>query len=145
MNTAGGKTYEYQETYRTGGIDFDIRPRSRKNGRKKAGLTAGDKKKLIILLLAAGLVCVGIIIAGAYAATVNYTNNQLRDSNAALQGEVESLQIEIQSANNLATIEKKATKEIGMVYPEGQQLVVLSGKTEPDKNFAADLKKSALN
>lgn len=32
-----------------------------------------------------------------------------------------------------------------MVYPEGQQLVVLSGKTEPDKNFAANLKKSALN
>lgn len=143
MNTVG-KMYEYQKAYQTKGIDFDVHASNGKFNRKKAHMTAKDKKKVILLLIVAGMVCIGIIIAGAYAASINYTNNQLRNDNAALQGEVESLQIEMQSANNIATIESKATKELGMVYPEGSQLVVLSGDKEPGGNFAANLKKTAL-
>lgn len=136
---------EYQEEYQVNGIDFDIHVKTGRESRKKTGMTPADKKKTILLLMICGLICIGIIIAGAYAATINYTNNQLRDSNKALQGEVESLQIEIQSANNIATIEKTATSKLGMVYPEGNNLVVLSGKQKPDNNFASNLKKDAFN
>ena len=77
-------------------------------------------------LFVAGIIALGIIIAAAYGAAVNYNNNKLRDSNAALQGEVEMLEIQIQSANNIAEIQSRAEGELGMAYPGVDQLVLLS-------------------
>ncbi|MGI6722410.1 MAG: cell division protein FtsL [Anaerovoracaceae bacterium] len=145
MNTAE-KIYEGQEAYRARqrGIDLDVHP-SRGRQHKKTGITATDKKHVLVMMLVVGLIFIGVIIAGAYAATINYQNNQIEKTNSELQGEVESLHIEIKSANNIANIEQKATKKLGMVYPEGKQLVVVSGNQKPDKNFAGDLKENALN
>ena len=77
-------------------------------------------------LFVAGIIALGIIIAAAYGAAVNYNNTKLRDSNAALQGEVEMLEIQIQSANNIAEIQSRAEGELGMAYPGVDQLVLLS-------------------
>lgn len=99
---------------------------------------------MLLLIVIAGIICVGMIVASAYGAAVNYSNNQLRDENIALQGEVESLQIEIQSANNIASIEKKALAQ-GMIYPEGSQFVVVSSQEKPEDGFASLLKKQAFN
>lgn len=99
------------------------------------------------MVVVCGLIAIGIIIAGAYAAAVNYHNNQLREENAALQSEVESLNIELESAANLANIEKKASSQLGMVYPDGDKLVVIekNPSKQTENNLAANLKKNAFN
>ena len=95
---------------------------------------------MLLLIVVAGIVCLGMIIASAYGASVNYSNNQLRDENIAIRGEVESLEIQIQSANNIASIEKKALAQ-GMIYPEDSQFVVVSSQKKPEDGFASLLKK----
>jgi len=106
--------------------NIDVRPRVTRQQRKKAEMTARDRGRILMALFVAGILALGIIIAAAYGASVNYNNNKLRDSNAALQGEVEMLEIQIQSANNIAEIQSRAEGELGMAYPAADQLVVLS-------------------
>ena len=98
------------------------------------------------MLVAIGIIGIGVIIAGAYAAMVNYHNNELKEQNAALQSEVQSMEIDLESATNLANIEKKASKELVMVYPDGDSLVVIkkSSSASKDTGLAANLKKNAF-
>lgn len=106
---------------------YEVRPRvTTREQRKKAEITAKDRSRILLALFVAGIIALGIIIAAAYGAAVNYNNNKLRDSNAALRGEVEMLEIEIQSANNIAEIQGRAEGELGMVYPSANELVYLS-------------------
>ena len=93
-------------------------------------------------LFVAGLLALGIIVAAAYGASVNYNNNKLRDSNAALKCEVEMLEIEIQSANNIAEIQHRAEDELDMAYPAADQLVVLS-QTASSGTMAQSLRATA--
>lgn len=119
-----------------------------KRGTQKSGvetLSAKDKSHILLAVLLIGMVFIGVIIAGAYAASINYQNNQIRESNQALQSEVQSLHIDLESASNLANIEKRATKDLGMVYPDGDKLVVLSTAKKVDSNLAVKLKKKAFD
>ncbi|MGI6737437.1 MAG: cell division protein FtsL [Anaerovoracaceae bacterium] len=143
MNTAQ-RTYRERDRRRRQGVRVRVRVRHTVPAGSFLRVTAQDQKNLIVLMLLVGLLCIGFIIAGAYAANLNYTNNQLRESNTALQGEVESLQIEIKSSSNIANIEKTARTRLGMVYPDGDALVVLSEADKPGSNFAANLRRSAL-
>ncbi|HPR24632.1 MAG TPA: cell division protein FtsL [Bacillota bacterium] len=135
--------YEQQTNYTKYGFDMKPRASSERPG-NSSGVTVADRKRLMFLVVVAGLICIGIIISSAYAASVAFTNNQLKEQNAALQSEVETLEIKIQSANNIRTIEEKATGELGMVYPEGEQYVVLSGEEKTADDFGSLLKKQAF-
>ena len=115
--------YVYQDRRRR---DYNVRPHVTRQQRKKAEMTARDRSRILLALFVAGMLALGIIIAAAYGASVNYNNNKLRDSNAALKGEVEMLEIQIQSANNIAEIQERAEAELDMLYPAADQLVVLS-------------------
>lgn len=115
--------YRYQDRRRR---EIDVRPRVTRQQRKKAEMTARDRGRILMALFVAGILALGIIIAAAYGAAVNYNNNKLRASNAALKGEVETLEIKIQSANNIAEIQSRAEGELGMAYPGADQLVVLT-------------------
>ena len=115
--------YVYQDRRRR---DYNVRPHVTRQQRKKAERTARDRSRILLALFVAGMLALGIIIAAAYGASVNYNNNKLRDSNAALKGEVEMLEIQIQSANNIAEIQERAEAELDMLYPAADQLVVLS-------------------
>ena len=109
--------------------DVAVRPRVTRQQRKKAEMTARDRGRILMALFVAGIIALGIIIAAAYGAAVNYNNNKLRDSNAALQGEVEMLEIQIQSANNIAEIQSRAEGELGMAYPGVDQLESTVGQS----------------
>ena len=115
--------YVYQDRRRR---DYEVRPHVTRQQRKKAEMTARDRSRILLALFVAGMLALGVIIAAAYGASINYNNNKLRDSNAALKGEVEMLEIQIQSANNIAEIQERAEAELDMLYPAADQLVVLS-------------------
>ena len=140
MQGQAGRQFEYG--YPAGG--YKTRPHTATKRRKK-GLPARDKKMILLAVLLAGLVGLMIIVSAAYAATINYQNNKIKNDIAALEGEVESLQIDIQSSNNIAVIEKAATQKLGMVYAEGDKCVAVKNDKQPEKNFAAKLKEDAFN
>ena len=94
-------------------------------------------------MLIVGLIFVGIVIANAYSATVNYNINDVTRQNAVLQGEIETLSVEINSAKNIGAIEEKATEKLGMVAPSASKSVFLENKDVPKKNLAKALKENA--
>lgn len=132
---------QYEYDFPAGG--YNTRPRTAKRSRNK-GLPAKDKKMILLVILLAGLIGIMVIVSAAYAATINYKNNEIKNEISALEGEVESMQIEIQSANNIAVIEKAAAEKSGMVYAEGDKCVAINSGKQPEKNFAAKLKEDAF-
>lgn len=139
------KWYEYQENYQKYG--FDMKPqRPRRPKRKpKSTITPKDKVRLLVLTIVTGVICIGLIITTAYAASIKYDTNQLIKENNALEAEIENLNVQIYSVNNIEAIEKKATKKLGMKYPSSKKIVYLTEEDMPDKGFAETLRKQAYN
>lgn len=142
---AAEKWYEYQENYQKYGLDMKPKQPKRKPKQKKVMISSKDKARLLMLTVVAGVLCIGLIISTAYAASIKYSINQTIKANAALEAEIEMLNVKIYSTNNIEAIEKKATGELGMVYPKSKQIVHLSKKQTPSSDFAASLKKEAYN
>ena len=65
-----------------------------------------DKKRILTGTVIVGLICIIIVVLTAYSAELRCENNELIDSNEALQGEIDTLNVEIKSANNIEHIEK---------------------------------------
>ena len=141
MQSFVGSQFEYKYGYEQG--MYNTKPAGTRE--KKGGLKASEKKMMLVMVLLAGLIGILIIVSAAYSAQINYNNTQLRNEIATLEGEVQSLQVDIQSANNIAMIEKTATGQLGMVYADGEKCVTIKSAKQPTKNFAAKLKKEAFN
>jgi cell division protein FtsL len=145
---AAEKWYEYQDSYKRYGLDMKPRTAKKENIKSKSSSTrinANDKFRLLILTVFTGVLCVGLILSTAYAASVKYHINTLIKENAVIQGEIENLNVKIESASNIQIVETRAVTELGMVYPNPDQLVFIDGNRETVKDFALVLKEQAYN
>lgn len=140
MSAYAQRQFEYNPAYEG---RYRANPKA-KTGNRNRGISVRSKKKILGMVMLLGLIGLIAITSVAYAASINYSNNKLKEQNAAITGEVEGLKIEIQSANNIADIEKKAKKSPGMIYAEGKKYVVLSSEKRPVNNFASRLKAEAF-
>ena len=145
---AAEQWYEYQDSYKRYGLDMKPRTARKENVRVKTSstcFTQKDKCRMILLTIFVGILCVGLILTTAYAASVKFHVNSIIKENRVIQGEIENLTVQLESANNIQIIETKATVELGMVYPSMDQRVYLDGKKEATKEFALVLKEQAYN
>jgi cell division protein FtsL len=135
--------YEYQGNYSKYG--FDMKPAVSVPKRTVVKTTVIDRRKLMVFILVVGFVFITAIVASAYAASIAYSNNELKSEINMLQGEVDALSIDIESASNVQTIEKRAIEELGMVYPRNDQYIEIAGQEAPGSDFALLLKAAAFN
>lgn len=137
--------YEYQDNYKKYG--FDMKPKNvvTVKEKKKSVITKKDRIAMILLTMLIGAVCVSVIISTAYAASIKYQINNIIKDNAVLTGEIENLTVQINGANNIQTIEQKASTQLGMVYPDPNQFVYLNKTEKPAKDFAVLLMDGAYN
>lgn len=146
---AAEKWYENQVRYQKYGLD--MRPASemeRTQRTKPAGAAAiswKEKAGLMLLIFVIGLLLLGTIATTAYASKIQYDINKLTAQSDALEGEIENLKVEIESAANIRTVEQKATERLGMVYPAAYEMVYLREDGDAGENFAAMLKQQAYN
>ena len=133
---------EYQGSYARYG--FDMKPRVAVQ-KKTVKRTVVDRKRLIAFILVMGLLFTAVIVSSAFAASIAYSNNLLKEDINMLQGEVDALSIQVESATNVQTIERKAIEELGMVYPREDQYVEIAGQEAPGSDFAALLREAAYN
>jgi len=128
--------------------DMELKCNQRKENIKAmnsyTGLNAKDKFRLLLVTAFIGVLCIGVILTTAYAASVKYHVNSMIKENAVIQGEIENLNVKIESASNIQIVESKAT-QLGMVYPTAEQLVFIDGTQAPVKDFAMTLKEQAYN
>lgn len=104
-----------------------------------------EKKRILIGAVIIGLICIIMVVVTAYAAELRVENNGLISENEAVQGEIDTLNIKIKSANNIEHIEKVATQKLGMVYPSEGECVYLKDSDAPEGNFAMVIKEQAYN
>ena len=145
--------YEYQKNYQKYGFDMkpkpepkpaQKRPRQRKTV-KVPFLLGSGKKMAFSAVVAAGVIMIMLIIVTAYAANIRYDINSMIKENNTLMGEIENLQAQIYTTNNINYVENKATSELGMAYPETGSKVYITMDDVPEKGFSDVLKEKAYN
>ena len=99
----------------------------------------------MFLIFFTGFVCIMMVVLSALSAEIRHENNELMSKNEELSGEVETISVKIKSINSVEHIESVAKKELGMIYPNKSQFVVITDKDAPGENFAAAIKKQAYN
>lgn len=104
-----------------------------------------SQKRIIMAIIAIGLICVSIVVLTAYATELRVDNNKLISSINILQSDVDTLNVKIKQANNIDHIENVATQQLGMIYPDGAQCVYLSQKEGPSGNLAMEIRENAYN
>ncbi len=104
-----------------------------------------DKKRILTGTVIVGFICIILVVLTAYAAELRCENNKLIDDNQALQGEIDTLNVQIKSANNIEHIEKVATEKLGMVRPNEGECIYVSDKDAPGGNFAMAIREQAYN
>ena len=140
------KWYKYQDDYKRYGLD--LKPKVApvvKSKKKKSGVTAKDRLAIMALTFVTGLVCISLIIATAYSASIKYDTNNIIKENAVITGEIENLTVKLNKANNIQAIEQKAMIELGMVYANPNEFVYVKNTEAPVKDFALLLKEEAYN
>jgi len=104
-----------------------------------------DKRRILSGAVIAGLICIVMVVVTAYCAELRCENNDLITANNEIQGEIDTLNIKIKSANNIEHIETVAKGELGMVYPEEGECVYVTDEDAPEENFAMVIKEQAYN
>ena len=142
---AAEKWYEYQENYQKYGLDMKPKAPRKKPKPQKSGITAKDKTRLLLLTVVAGVLCIGLIITTAFAASIKYETNQIIQQNHELEAEIENLNVAVYSESNIEALEEKAMDKQGMVYPSCKQVVYLTEEDLPKDGFADIMRKQAYN
>ncbi|MBE6035189.1 cell division protein FtsL [Aminipila sp.] len=139
------KWYEYQDNYKKYG--FDMKPKKTKpvKQKKKNSVTPKDRVAMMFFTIVIGALCISVIITTAYAASVKYEINKVIKDNAVITGEIENLTVQLNRANNIQTIERRAVTELGMMYPNPNEFIYVKPAEEPIKDFALLLKEEAYN
>jgi len=104
-----------------------------------------DRRRILTSVLMIGLICILIVVFAAYSAELRCENNILMAENEAIQGEIDTLDVKIKSANNIEHIEQVATKKLGMIYPAEEDCVYVTSEDMPKGNFAMAIKEQAYN
>lgn len=102
-------------------------------------------KKILTICVIVGIIAIIMVVLTAHAAEVRCDNNELIKQNKAIQGEVDTLDIKIKSANNVEHIEQVARDKLGMVYSDENSCIYLSEKKAPEGNLAMTIRENAYN
>ncbi len=142
---AAEQWYQHQENYQKYGLDMKPKTPRRKPEPQKRVFTEKDMIRILALIVIVGVLCVGMIITTSFAAQIKYDTNQMLQSNHVLESEIGNLNVKLYAATSIDTVEKKATEDLGMVYPKNSQVVYIDGDKVPEKGFAQTMKKQAYN
>ena len=145
---------EYESKYQRYGID--MRPAREPRERQKSQrvplrdrgyvITVGrDRKVTLSVVLAGTVLFIMLIIMTAYSAALTFDINRAQSDINALNGEIESLEVQICEANNITYIEDRATGSLKMKNPGSSSCVYVSAKDAPEQGFADIIKEKAYN
>ena len=136
---AAEEWHRYQEDYVRYGVELkpgepDVK-KEKKTGQKKSSvkISAAEKTLVLSFILAVGLCCIAIIFMQAYTSNISYKIYELNQKIDVVEGDIDNLNVTLQSQNNLSQIEYYATNTLQMVYPEKEQRVLSADLREARK------------
>ncbi len=136
--------YEYQKVYKKHGINMKPKTEKMKKLKKEtADMSLREKITWITLLLVAGLLLVSIVELSNHSDNFQYSINKMEKENMSLLSEIENLNIELNKANNIEIIEKKAEVDLGMI--KAKTFEYIEEEKPISKEFAMLLRREAHN
>lgn len=106
-------------------------------------MNSQEKRKIITAIIIVGVMMIFWVVLNAYAAQIRSENNALITKNEALQGEVDTLTVNLKTSNSIEHIEYVAKNKYGMIYPTSDQRIYITDKDKPDENFATVIREQA--
>ena len=91
----------------------------------------------------AGILLIATVFLTAKATEIKYSINSTMRQNAALQKEIDVLEVKIGSANSIESIEQYATEKLGMRYPKAGQSIYLTIDRAANKDLVHRIKDKA--
>ena len=102
------------------------------------------KGKVVAELLLIFVLMLAVIGITAYNSKIQYDINKMNNQIAETQKEIQNLQVQIKTAANITNLESRAL-ELGLVYPNYDQLVYLESQEANIEDFALALMESAYH
>jgi cell division protein FtsL len=99
---------------------------------KVAKVTDADKRLVLMALLLVAVMSFGMIWRFASVNDLQTRVNKLEKGIAALENENAALTIELRQLSTPRKIEERANTELGMRWPEQQQIINVLGETGPE-------------
>ena len=109
----------------------------------QSGLTHKTLAKAIISMVLAGALLISTIWMSARATEIKYEINQVKNENTVLQNEIARLDIKIESANSIETIEEYATDKLKMQYPKASQCIYVKAGEKASADLVSRIKEKA--
>ena len=106
-------------------------------------MTPANLRIMITAVVMIGLLLVAMVVVNAQAAKYQYAINQLRSENNVLENEVRLLNVEIEKSTGIEKLEKYATKNLKMVYPQGSQCIYISEVEDSGAGLADIIREKA--
>ena len=100
------------------------------------------KGKVVAELLLIFVLMLAVIGITAYNSKIQYDINKMNNQIAETQKEIQNLQVQIKTAANITNLESRAL-ELGLVYPNYDQIVYLESQEANIEDFALALMESA--
>ena len=102
------------------------------------------KGKVVAELLLIFVLMLAVIGITAYNSKIQYDINKLNNQISETQKEIQNLQVQIKTAANITNLESRAL-ELGLVYPNYDQIVYLESQEANIEDFALALMESAYH
>ena len=102
------------------------------------------KGKVVAELLLIFVLMLAVIGITAYNSKIQYDINKMNNQIAETQKEIQNLQVQIKTAANITNLESRAL-ELGLVYPNYDQIVYLESQEANIDDFALALMESAYH
>lgn len=102
------------------------------------------KGKVVAELLLIFVLMLAVIGITAYNSKIQYDINKMNNQIAETQKEIQNLQVQIKTATNITNLESRAL-ELGLVYPNYDQIVYLESQEANIEDFALALMESAYH
>ena len=106
-------------------------------------LTRAVLAKTVAVLIFAGILLIATVFLTAKATEIKDSINSTMRQNAALQKEIDVLEVKIGSANSIESIEQYATEKLGMRYPKAGQSIYLTIDRAANKDLVQRIKEKA--
>ena len=107
------------------------------------GLTIQELRHLIVIAAMVGVLLIGMLVVNAYAVSIQCSINELTKANMALEDEIDTLNMKIDSSTSIEQIETYAMKELKMVYPKSSQCIYIAEDAVLMDNFASVIRQKA--
>lgn len=107
-------------------------------------LTRKDKWRILLAIVLIGAMMLSVVAIKGYSTRLRYNINTAEKKIQECERQIQELEVQIRSANNINNLETRAL-EMGLIYPNFDQIIYLQSSQENTSELALALKESVYN